>query len=129
PLQWLPVTALATADSDLYTWPWYSKPCVSTWTCTTSPLYVRVKTVPGGGSRVSAAMGVDWIEVRSGAGSGERGVRGAVVRRAASLAISAARRWARWERPPSARDWRRQARRLSSQARLVVLGRSPKSSA
>src|SRR5260221_7616637 len=57
PLQWLPVMALATALSDLKTCPLYAKPRCSTWTCSVSPLYFRVRIVPAGGKRLSMAAG------------------------------------------------------------------------
>src|SRR5258708_7018689 len=90
PLQWEPVMTLATADNDLYTSPSKAKPLRSTWTWRVSPLYTRVRIVPGAGRRGSGIMG-------SGpAGASIRivvvlGGWGTVTRKSASLANSAAR--------------------------------------
>ena len=53
PLQCEPVTALATAEREPYTAPAYSNPLESTLTWMVLPLYFRVRTKPGGGSRSS----------------------------------------------------------------------------
>src|SRR6516162_515106 len=83
--------------------------------------------VPGGGSRGSTGAGM-----RTSSGGG--GIvfallGGGFKRRSASRASSAARRRARSDRSPSARAWRRQAIRLTSQVRLQAWVVSPNSSA
>ena len=92
------------------------------------PLYWRVRTVPGGGSRSSARTAPVAHSSRSAAGRGSSVV-GGVIRRSASRASSAARRRARSDRPPSARACSRQAIRLTSQVRLLASVVSPKTSA
>ena len=89
---------------------------------------MRVRTVPGGGSAVVRWRGaLGGTGVPAGAGVGRAAAWRGDRRRSASLASSAARWRARSDRSPSARACRRQAMRLTSQALLLGVGRSPKS--
>src|ERR1019366_3554160 len=128
PLQCCPVIALATALSDLYRSPWNSKPFSKTLTVSVSPLYTRVRIVPGGGRRLSPLERRIAVVVRS-AGAGAAISFGGDSRTSASLANSAARWRARSERSPSANACSRQAMRLTSHPLLLALVSSPNASA
>src|SRR5262249_41725613 len=122
PLQWPPVTALATAERVEYEMPAYSKESAQTLTSIACPLYLRTNVVPGVGKRGSRPL---TFVASFAAGA----CRGGDRRRSASLASSRARRRARCERSPSVSACRRQAIRRTNQDRLPLGDFSPKSSA